>query len=221
MTGVQTCALPICRHRPRPARDARLTVPLSTAGLVLDWQGMRAQSRPMARCVSGPIGTVDAIAESVQRRHAPQQFSLGNWSSEVRRSSAFVEATAASVARKAPFARAADVDLLATRVFVSTVDRFCGAPSYSTCSTRPIPTANSLIATRRRHTGSGQRDSAIWRTASLLFMRAVGRGMKTNVAQAYRYLTQYWERVNPFTFSGSAVALSRLARSSACCGRRD
>ena len=117
--------------------------------------------------------------------------------------------------------RAADINLLATRVFVSTVDRFCGAPSYSTCSTRPIPTANSLIATRRRHTGSGQCDSAIWRTASLLFMPAVGRGMKTNVAQAYRYLTQYWERVNPFTFSGSAGALSRLARSSACCGRRD
>jgi hypothetical protein len=66
----------------------------------------------------------------------------------------------------------------------------------------------------RRHTGSGHRDSAIWPTASLLFMRAVGRGVKTNVAQAYRYLMQHWrtgDSVYVFGFSRGAFTARALA----------
>ncbi|MBV9319341.1 MAG: DUF2235 domain-containing protein [Mycobacterium sp.] len=55
--------------------------------------------------------------------------------------------------------------------------------------------------------------SAIRRGASLLFMRAVGAGMKTNVAQAYQYLMQHWrpgDAVYVFGFSRGAYTARAL-----------
>jgi hypothetical protein len=147
---------------------------------------------------------------------------LGNWSSEVRQPSVFVEATAASVAGKAPFARAGNINLLATRVFVSTMeDHPMTDPGGSGHRKRIVVcfdgTANQIGAGNLTNVAKlfdmlnkadpnsqlaycdpgvgtlapASAQSAIWCTASLLFMRAVVRRMKAHVAQAYRCLMQH------------------------------
>lgn len=62
--------------------------------------------------------------------------------------------------------------------------------------------------------------SALYRTAALLYMRAVGAGLKTNVAQAYQYLMTHWrpgDSIYIFGFSRGAYTARALA--GCCCGR--
>lgn len=56
--------------------------------------------------------------------------------------------------------------------------------------------------------------TAIRRTVSLLYMRAVGSGLKENVAEAYRYLMEHWrpgDAVYIFGFSRGAYTARALA----------
>lgn len=55
---------------------------------------------------------------------------------------------------------------------------------------------------------------AVPRTLSLLYMRAVGTGLKTNVAEAYQYLMHHWrpgDEVSIFGFSRGAYTARALA----------